>query len=291
MWAAVSSAFGWLGKELALVWAAVLSAFIWLAILLLIFIWVPLLWTVKLFDRDPNRYRTGRWFRRLGVAQTKVNPNWRIKITGREHAKNPRNPYVVVSNHQSMADIPIISLLPWEMKWIGKKSLFDIPYCGRLFKWAGDIPVDRDDEESRSKALEKAIDYLNRGVSVMFFAEGTRTLDGRVKRFKDGAFLAAVRTQLPLLPLVVEGSYDCLPKHSWIFRRCPVVRLRVMPLVETAGLTLADVPMLRDKIRNQAIEQIAAWRKVDPATVDALVDLGPETAAETADNEADEFAH
>jgi len=64
-----------------------------------------------------------------------------------------------------------------------------------------------------------------------------------------------------------------------------------MPLVETAGLTLADVPMLRDKIRNQAIEQIAAWRKVDPATVDALVDLGPETAAETADNEADEFAH
>ena len=69
---------------------------------------------------------------------------------------DPRHPYVVVSNHQSNADIPLISRLPWEMKWVAKKELFDVPVLGWEMLLAGDIPVDRRDAESRAPVLVRA---------------------------------------------------------------------------------------------------------------------------------------
>ena len=76
------------------------SVWIWTAIILLIIFWFPLLALIRLFDQDPVRYRTGRWFRRLGVAMAKVNPAWKVEVAG-EHIENPRNPYIVVSNAAS----------------------------------------------------------------------------------------------------------------------------------------------------------------------------------------------
>ena len=102
------------------------SVWIWCAICTLIVAWYPLLLAIRLFDRDPVRYRTGRWFRRLGIAMTKVNPSWQLEIGGYT-VENPRRPYVVVSNHLSIADIPLISHLPWEMKWSERKSCFASP--------------------------------------------------------------------------------------------------------------------------------------------------------------------
>jgi len=96
----------------------------------------------RLFDRDPVRYRTGYLFRRLGKALTRINPSWRLHISG-ETIENPRRPYVVVSNHQSLADIPLISNLPWEMKWMGKVELFKLPVIGWMMRLAGDVSVDR----------------------------------------------------------------------------------------------------------------------------------------------------
>ena len=98
------------------------SLWVWFAVIALIIIWLPLLTLIKLFDRDPVRYRTGRWFRHLGAAMTSVNPQWRIHISGQEAVENPRRPYVIISNHQSHADIPILSNLPWEMKWVARKN-------------------------------------------------------------------------------------------------------------------------------------------------------------------------
>ncbi|MBM2841461.1 MAG: 1-acyl-sn-glycerol-3-phosphate acyltransferase, partial [Bacteroidetes bacterium] len=90
----------------------------------------------------------------------KVNPQWRIHLSGHETITNPRKPYVIVSNHQSHADIPILSNLPWEMKWIGKKELFSLPIIGLMMKLAGDIPVDRSDRRSGAKMLLTSIKYL-----------------------------------------------------------------------------------------------------------------------------------
>ncbi len=135
--------------------SAIRSLYIWSTVALLILIWLPLLAIRRLCDRDPAHYATGFLFRKLGRAMTAVNSAWKIHISG-ETVLNPRNPYVVVSNHQSMADIPIISNLPWEMKWMAKKELFSLPIVGWMMRLAGDIRVDRRNARSGAQALIKA---------------------------------------------------------------------------------------------------------------------------------------
>lgn len=251
--------------------ASLRSIWIWAAVSLLIIVWLPWLTVIRVFDRDPVRYRTGRWFRRLGVAMTKVNPTWNLVISG-ERIANPRNPYVVVSNHQSFADIPLISHLPWEMKWVAKKEIFKVPFVGWMLRLAGDISLDRQDRRSGARMLMSAVRYLSLHCSVIFFAEGTRSPDGRVGRFNDGAFAVAVKAKIPILPVVVEGSRNCLPKRSWKFGPPQTIRLAVLPPVETTGMTMKDVPALRDHVRDAIIRQVAEWRGVSCDTVDALAD-------------------
>ena len=112
--------------------------------------------------------------------------------------------------------------------------------------------------------------YLSQSCSVIFFPEGTRSPDGRVGRFTDGAFGLGVKNHLPILPVVVEGSRDCLPKRSWKFGPAQTIRLKVLPAVETTGMTMDDVPRLRDEVRGMIVRQIAEWRGVDRQTVDAV---------------------
>jgi 1-acyl-sn-glycerol-3-phosphate acyltransferase len=240
---------------------------IWIFSSLLILFWFPMLALVRFFDRDPVRYRTGYIFRRLGVAITKANPLWRLEVSG-EKISDPRRPYVVVSNHQSMADIPLISHLPWEMKWIAKVELFKLPIIGWMLKLAADIPVYRQDKRAAAQAFVKAARYIQQKCSVMFFPEGTRSSDGMVHRFTDGAFALAIKYNVPVLPLVVEGSRDCLPKRSWKFGKPQDIKLKVLPPVETAGMTAADVAALRETVRRMIMEQIAVWRRVDITMVD-----------------------
>lgn len=245
------------------------SAWVWFAVSFLVILWLPLLGLIRLFDRNPVRFTTGRWFRNLGVAMTKVNPLWQLHVTGftvpRDHT-----PFVVVSNHQSLADIPLISHIPWEMKWIGKKELFSIPVVGWMMTLAGDISVDRRDARSGARTILRAAQYLEQRCPVMFFPEGTRSPDGRVGRFSDGAFHLAIRTQTPILPIAVEGSSNALPKHSWRFGTPSDIHVHVLDPVPTAGLTQAELPALRDRIRGAIIQEIARRRGVPEEQVDAL---------------------
>ncbi|MER3525267.1 MAG: 1-acyl-sn-glycerol-3-phosphate acyltransferase [Ignavibacteria bacterium] len=248
--------------------SALRSMWIWFVSVELILAWLPLLTLVRLFDRDPVRYRTGRWFRRLGIAMTKMNPSWRLHISG-VTIHDPRRPYVVVSNHQSHADIPLISHLPWEMKWLAKVELFRLPVVGWMLRLAGDIPIDRQDRRQGVAVLARAAHYLRHRCSVMFFPEGTRSPDGRVHRFNEGAFRLAIKCGVPILPLAVDGSRDCLPKHSWKFGRPTDIFLEVLPPVETTGWDVADTARLCEEVRQMIIRQLAAWRNVPPPIVDA----------------------
>jgi 1-acyl-sn-glycerol-3-phosphate acyltransferase len=169
-----------------------------------------------------------------------------------------------------MADIPIVSHLPWEMKWIGKVELFRMPIIGWMMHLSGDIPLDRSDRRSGAKMLMTANKYLKQHCSVMFFPEGTRTPDGRVGRFNEGAFHLAIKAGVPVLPVVVEGSSNCLPKKSWKFGPPLHIRLRVLPPVDTSGLTVRDAAELRDHVRALIVRQVAEWRNMEPALVDAL---------------------
>ena len=245
------------------------SLITWFTTIILILFWLLLLSVSRLFDRDPVHYRTGFLFRKLGKALTQVNPSWKIHISG-ESISDPRRPYVVVCNHQSMADIPLISNLPWEMKWLAKIELFRLPILGWMLRLAGDISVDRKNPRSGAQALIKAQHILEQKCSVMIFPEGTRTLDGRVRQFTDGAFHLAIKAKVSILPLVIEGSHDCIPKNSWKFGKPSEILLKVLPPIETSKLTIQDVPALRDTVRSVIMKQIAEWRSVPMETVDGM---------------------
>jgi 1-acyl-sn-glycerol-3-phosphate acyltransferase len=193
---------------------------------------------------DPGRYAAGRAFRQLAVFVTTLNPYWRFRTEG-VRIRDPRHPYVAVSNHESYADVFLISCLPWEMKWMAKTAIFKIPVMGWMMRMAGDIPVVRGDRDSGARALAACRDRLAKRVSVMIFPEGTRSPTEEMLPFKDGAFRLAIETGTPILPIAVAGTRGAMAKGSFAFRPARA-RCRVLEPIPTAGLTNADVPALRD---------------------------------------------
>jgi len=246
------------------------SVLIWTGIVLLVILWLPAMAVIRLFDRDPVRYSTGRFFRRLGSAISRLNPNWKITIEG-EKDIDARNPYIVVCNHLSNADIPLISNLPWEMKWVAKKELFELPFLGWMMKMAQDISVDRSSSNKRIGVFKSCSFYLNNNCSVMFFPEGTRSRDGRMKRFSIGAFDLAIQKNIPILPLVIDGTQDCLPKKDWVFTTDAYVTLKVLEPINTDHLNEDDSIELMEKVRGEMLSQLSAWREQPLSAIDATV--------------------
>jgi 1-acyl-sn-glycerol-3-phosphate acyltransferase len=235
-------------------WQSIVSLWAWLVLVLCILLWFPTLVIVRLLTLPFDRagYITGYIFRRIGPAMASLNPLWRFRYSGTMPA-DPRRPFVVVSNHESFADILLISHLPWEMKWLSKAELFRIPFMGWLMHLAGDVPVKRGFGPSAIEAIARCREILSRRVSVMIFPEGTRSPTNDLLPFKDGAFRLAIDAGVPILPLALHGTSNALPKHDWRFGRSTAV-VEVLQPVETTGLTPADVPALKQKVRDTIIE-------------------------------------
>jgi 1-acyl-sn-glycerol-3-phosphate acyltransferase len=228
----------------------ILSYAIWGLIGLLALIWLPFLAAIFALTApfDPGRYAAGRWFRRAAVTAVKLIPFWDFHTEG-VAIHDPRRPYLAVSNHESYADIFLISHLPWEMKWLAKEPLFRIPVMGWMMRMAGDIPVRRGQAKSRAQATAEVRDRLGKGVSVMIMPEGTRSPDGQLLPFRDGAFRIAVDTGTPILPIAVAGTRHAMAKDSMRFGRARAIA-RVLEPVPTEGLTQEDVPALRERVRS-----------------------------------------
>ncbi|MGK7369701.1 MAG: lysophospholipid acyltransferase family protein [Candidatus Halalkalibacterium sp. M3_1C_030] len=248
---------------------SVKSILIWLGVAVLIIIWLPLLAISRLIDPDPANYRTGRLFRQLGKAISNINPNWKITISGDINIDD-RRPYVIVCNHLSQADIPLISNLPWEMKWVAKKELFDTPVIGWMMKLAGDISVDRKALNRRIKTLNAASDYLSKNCSVIFFPEGTRSRNGKLNAFTNGAFELAIREQVPILPLVIDGTQTCLPKRSWKFGTAKHIKLKVLKPEPVEAYSSDEATELKNKTRDRILQQLTEWRNEPAEKVDNL---------------------
>src|ERR687894_1190005 len=231
-------------------WQTVVSIWAWLVLVVCILLWFPVVLVARLLTApfDSGRYIPGLIFRKIAVAMASVNPLWHFRYSGALPG-DPRRPYVVVSNHESFSDILLISHLPWEMKWLSKAELFRIPVMGWMMWLAGDIPVKRGFGPSAIEAMERCRRVLRRRVSVMIFPEGTRSRTAELLPFKDGAFRLAIEAGVPILPLAVSGTGTALPKHGWRFGRS-AAEVRVLEPVETAGLTLADVPSLKSRVRD-----------------------------------------
>jgi 1-acyl-sn-glycerol-3-phosphate acyltransferase len=163
---------------------------------------------------------------------------------------DPGRTFMLVSNHQSHFDGPALAvgLGPISFRWIAKRELLRIPVFGRCLKASGNIFIDRRDREHAMASIRSGVAALPRGVSVMCFAEGTRSADGRLGSFKKGGFAAAIEHGLPVLPITINGSARALPRGSVCFRR-GTIELVVGAPIETAHLAGGDLTALVERTR------------------------------------------
>jgi 1-acyl-sn-glycerol-3-phosphate acyltransferase len=197
---------------------------------------------------DKGRYAAGRAFRLVGVIAMRLNTRWNFHVRG--SLADPRRPYVVVSNHESYADVFLISCFPWEMKWLSKDTMFKIPCMGWMMQMAGDIKLVRGDRDSTLNAIAQCRDRLAKRVSVMIFPEGTRSKTHEMLPFKDGAFRLAIESGAPILPIAVAGTRNAMAKGTFKFLRARALA-QVLEPIDTSTMTLNDIPRLKQMTRER----------------------------------------
>jgi len=190
-----------------------------------------------------SRGIAGVWARTIA----RVTPMF-VHVIGRENI-DPEQSYVVVSNHQSVLDILVLyGWLGIDIRWVMKIEIRSIPVLGAACAALGHIYIDRSDHQAAIASINAATETISGGTSVIFFPEGTRSEDGRLKRFKKGAFRFAIDTGLPILPVTVDGASDVLPARRYDLRPGSA-RLVIHPPVPTQGLKTADLPALSSRVR------------------------------------------
>jgi 1-acyl-sn-glycerol-3-phosphate acyltransferase len=237
---------------------------VWASYVLIVILWTPLVLLFRLvsfpFDRD--RRRVGRLFHDSAVVAGNLTPFWTFRIEGAEGI-DPMKPYVFVANHSSFTDVFLVARLPWEMKWLAKKAIFSIPLLGWQMRLAGDVPIVRGDRDSAREAMDEMRQRLASGVSVILFPEGTRSADGSLGEFRDGAFRLAIEAGVPVVPLAIVGAAKSLPKRSLVFHPSTAT-LHVLPPVPTTGLSPSDARSLGSIVRQQ-VEQAITWNQATSA--------------------------
>jgi 1-acyl-sn-glycerol-3-phosphate acyltransferase len=155
------------------------------------------------------------------------NPAWPVRVEGREKVR-PGATYVMVANHQSLLDILVLFRLFVHFKWVSKIENFRIPCVGWNMRLNQYIELRRGDKQSIGEMMSAASRTLDSGSSVMMFPEGTRSADGRLKDFKHGAFTLAQGGGVPILPIVVEGTANALPKRGFVLQGRHPITIRVL---------------------------------------------------------------
>ncbi len=198
--------------------------------------------------RDTTPRIGGRWMRRFGKLTSSVCPMWGFSVQGHAPADVHDRAYVVVANHESSADPFLLSHLPWDMRWIAKAELYDLPIIGSMMRWSGDLPLRRGDRSSALAMMNEAQRTLENGLSIMMFPEGTRSTDGSLLPFKPGAFELALATGTPILPIAIAGTRACRPKGSRWFGEARAIA-KVLPPIAVEGLKTSDAMRLADRTR------------------------------------------
>ncbi|NOK37484.1 1-acyl-sn-glycerol-3-phosphate acyltransferase [Corallococcus exercitus] len=161
---------------------------------------------------------------------------------------------VFVSNHQSHFDAMVnFAHIDKHTRYVAKAELFKVPVFGRAMRVAGNIPVQRTGGADDRARLQEAVTALRERVSVLFYAEGTRSPDGELRPFKKGAATLAIQAQVPVVPMAISGTRLILPKGGRAIQWGQRVALVVGKPVPTQGLTLAD----RDSLTRRLEEAVA----------------------------------
>jgi 1-acyl-sn-glycerol-3-phosphate acyltransferase len=200
-----------------------------------------------------------------GLHYIWFNPLWKIKYVYRANI-DPKKSYVIVSNHQSMFDICLIYKIPLVFKWVSKREVFKIPFVGWTLKLHGDIMIRRGTTRSTKEMLKKAEEWVNKRCSISIFPEGTRSLDGKIHPFKEGAFMIAKLNRLPIIPIVIEGTRKMLLPGSLFFGGCATARMHVLPEISAetvASLKTRDLSNLVYKMMKEEHRRMIPERYSD----------------------------
>lgn len=179
-----------------------------------------------------------------------LNPDWKMDISGLENIDKKKT-YVIVANHQSLVDIIILYQIKTQFKWVAKESLFKIPVLGWCMSLAKHIKLERGDFSSIKKVYGEAAEWLRQDMSVLFFPEGTRSETDKINEFQNGAFKLAIKEKKPVLPVLIKGTRDAIPKHGRQIAAKIHCVLKVLPPIDTAGFGPGDFELLRDMARSK----------------------------------------
>ena len=237
---------------------AITSLAIWIAgaALTILVFFVDLFFMIVLFPFDKKRkvvHAQGYWWADAVIG---LNPYWNVKVRGLENI-DTRRTYVMVANHQSMADIAVIYKTHMQFKWVAKESLFKVPFLGWCLSLSRHIRLSRGRFGSVKKVYREAAGWLGKGISVLFFPEGTRSSTGEISEFQNGAFKLAIKEKKAILPISISGTREAIPKGSWIFKTKVSGTIAILPPVDTENFKVGDFTRLRNivhaKLKDAAI--------------------------------------
>lgn len=185
------------------------------------------------------------------------SPTWRVRVEGAENVDSSKH-YVITSNHQSFFDIPLLFFLPlWKFKFVSKIEVRNIPAIGWMLGLRGDIVIRRGTREAATTVMREGTQHLQAGVSVAIFPEGTRTKDGEVHRFKDGAFRLAQENKVAILPCVMDDTKRLFSARG-LNSRCLTVR--ILPPISAEEVVATPARELAERVEEMTRTALAEIR-------------------------------
>lgn len=185
------------------------------------------------------------------------SPLWRVRVEGAENVDTSMH-YVITSNHQSFFDIPLLFFLPlWKFKFVSKIEVRNIPAIGWMLGLRGDIVIRRGTREAATTVMTEGTQHLQAGVSVAIFPEGTRTKDGEVHRFKDGAFRLAQENNVAILPCVMDDTKRLFSARGLNRRQLTV---RILPSISAEEVVATPARELAERVEEMTRTALAEMR-------------------------------
>ena len=182
------------------------------------------------------------------------------KVEGIENL-DPNGTYVMVLNHNSMVDILSIYNLPLVFKWVSKKEVYRIPIVGRLLLAHGDIVINRaSTKEAMQLVHTRGKQWLAKGASVAIFPEGTRSKDGEIHNFKAGAFILAKDAEVPILPIVLEGT-DRVARKGFFMNWSNRITIKILPPVSKQDVVERPIKEVMAEVHDSMVEALSEIRK------------------------------
>ncbi|MBQ2424100.1 MAG: 1-acyl-sn-glycerol-3-phosphate acyltransferase [Alistipes sp.] len=234
--------------------------YIYVIIELTFFFILSVLALIVCFPFDKPRSVVHELSRAICMCFWYVPLTWKRRIKGLENVDKSKS-YVIVINHNSMADIISLYFVPLNFRWVSKREVFRIPYIGQLLSIHGDIAIDRSKgADSMRKVTEQGKMWIGRGVSIAMFPEGTRSKSGEMGRFKQGAFALAKEAGVEILPVVMHGTRDVLKKNFMVNWRNRL-SVSVLPPISVDKVQTMQTAELIDYTRTMMVEEYEKIRK------------------------------